>query len=59
MLLTLLRSTVIIPIGATLLAVASSTVQLTQNNIQSQLVRAIVTSAGATVVAGYVMIKAF
>lgn len=47
------------PIGAALLAVASSTVQLTQNNIQSQLLRAIVTSAGATVVAGYVLIKGF
>lgn len=47
------------PVGGTLLAVASSTVQITQNNLQSQLLRAIVTSAGATVVTGYVLVKAF
>lgn len=46
-------------IGSTLPAVASSTVQLTQTNLQSQLLRAIVTSAGATVVAGYVLIKGY
>lgn len=46
-------------IGSTLLSVASSTVQVTQTNLQSQLLRAIVTSAGSTVVAGYVLVKGF
>ena len=46
-------------IGSTLTAVASSTVQLTTTGIQSGLMRATVSSAGNTVVAGYVMIKGF
>lgn len=46
-------------VGSTLLAVASSTVQLTTSNIQTQLLRAIVTSAGNTVTAGYVLVKGF
>lgn len=46
-------------VGTPLLAVASSTVQLTVNNINSQLLKAIVSSAGTTVVAGYVLIKGF
>ena len=46
-------------IGSTLTAVASSTVQLTTANIQAGLIRATVSSAGNTVVAGYVMVKGF
>lgn len=46
-------------IGATLAGVANSTVQLTVNNVNAQLVRAIVTAAGATVTAGYVLVKGF
>ena len=46
-------------IGAALLGVASSTVQLTTNNVNAQLVRAIVTNAGTGVTAGYTLIKAF
>ena len=46
-------------VGSTLLAVASSTVQLTINNVNSQLIRGLIQSAGNTVVAGYVLIKAF
>ena len=46
-------------IGSPLTGVASSTVQTTVNNIQSGLLRAIVTTVGATVTAGYVLVKAF
>ena len=45
-------------IGTPLTAVASSTVQLTVVDINSQLTRAIVTTAGVGVTAGYVTIKA-
>ena len=45
-------------IGTTLAGVASSTVQATFTDINSQLTRAIVTSAGTGVTLGYVMIKA-
>lgn len=45
-------------IGTPLTAVASSTVQLTVTDINSQLTRAIVTTAGVGVTAGYVTIKA-
>ena len=44
-------------IGSPLTAVASSTVQLTVNDIHSQLVRARVSTAGVGVTAGYVLIK--
>jgi hypothetical protein len=46
-------------IGSPLAAVASSTVQLTIANVNSQLIRARVSSAGVTVTAGYVLIKGF
>ena len=46
-------------IGTPLTAVASSTVQLTVNNMTSQLIRGIVTTAGTSTVAGYVLIRAF
>ena len=46
-------------VGATLAAVASSTVQLTVNNVNSQLLRATVTAAGNTVTPGYVLVKGF
>lgn len=45
-------------IGTPLTAVANSTVQITIADINSQLTRAIVTTAGVGVTAGYVMIKA-
>jgi hypothetical protein len=46
-------------IGGTLTAVASSTVQLTVAGVNSQFLRAIVSTAGTSVAAGYVLIKAF
>lgn len=46
-------------IGTALTAVASSTVSLVVNNVNSQLVRGVVSAAGNTVVAGYVLIKGF
>lgn len=46
-------------IGSTLTSVASSTVSLTVNNVQSKFVRAIVQTAGTATVAGYVMVKGF
>lgn len=46
-------------IGTALAAVASSTVQVTVSNVNAQLARAQVSSAGATVAAGYVLIKGF
>ena len=46
-------------IGTTLLAVASSTVQTTVNNVYSEQVRAIVTVAGSAATLNYVAIKAF
>jgi len=46
-------------IGSPLLAVASSTVSMTLTNVNYELVRAIVTTAGATVTPGYVAIKGF
>jgi hypothetical protein len=46
-------------IGGTLTAVASSTVQLTVAGMNSQFLRAIVSTAGTSVAAGYVLIKAF
>lgn len=46
-------------IGSPLTAVASSTVTATVTNVNGQLARAIVTSAGNTVVAGYVLLKGF
>ena len=45
-------------IGTPLTAVANSTVQLTVLNINAALMRVRVSTAGATVTAGYVMIKA-
>ena len=45
--------------ATTLTAVANSTVQLTINNVNSVYIRGIVSTAGATVTAGYVMIKAW
>lgn len=47
------------PIGSPLAAVASSTVQLTASSVQAGLARARVSSAGATVVAGYTLLKGF
>lgn len=44
-------------IGTPLTAVANSTVQATVNNVQAGQVRAVVSAAGATVTAGYVLIK--
>ena len=46
-------------IGSPLAAVASSTVQVTVANVNSQLIRARVSSAGSVVTAGYVLIKGF
>ena len=46
-------------IGAALTAVASSTVQLTVNNVNAELVRAVVSTAGVGVTAGYVSLKVF
>ena len=46
-------------IGSALTAVASSTVQLTVNNVNAELVRAIVSTAGVGVTAGYVSLKVF
>ena len=46
-------------LGTPLTAVASSTVQLTLADINAELVRAVVSTAGATVVAGYVEIKGY
>jgi hypothetical protein len=46
-------------LGSPLTAVASSTVQVTINNINAQQIRARVSTAGVTVVAGYVLIKGF
>ena len=46
-------------IGSPLTAVASSTVVLTVANIHANFIRARVSTAGATVVAGYVAIKTF
>lgn len=46
-------------VGTPLTAVASSTVSLTVNNITAQQYRAIVTTAGTGVTAGYVMLRAF
>lgn len=45
--------------GAPLAAVASSTVQLTVNSISATYTRARVSTAGVTVTAGYVSIKAW
>ena len=45
--------------ATTLTSVASSTVQLTLNNINAPYVRGIVSTAGATVTAGYVLLKAW
>jgi hypothetical protein len=45
-------------IGTTLTAVANSTVQLTVADINSQLMRARVSTAGTGVTAGYVLLKA-
>jgi hypothetical protein len=46
-------------VGTPLTAVASSTVQLTVPNVTSQLYRATVSTIGVTVVAGYVLLRAF
>ncbi len=46
-------------IGSPLAAVASSTVQQTINNISADRIRAVVSTAGASVTAGYILIKAF
>ena len=46
-------------IGTALAAVASSAVQATVANVNSQLIRARVSVAGSTVTAGYVLIKGF
>lgn len=46
-------------IGSPLTAVASATVQTTVANVQAQLIRARVSTAGATVTAGYVTLKGF
>ena len=46
-------------IGTPLTAVASSTVNTTIVNVNAQLVRAIVTTAGVGVTAGYVLVKGF
>ena len=46
-------------IGSPLTAVASSSVQTTVVNVQSQLVRALVSTAGVGVTAGYILIKGF
>ena len=46
-------------IGSPLTAVASSTVQLTANNIQAGAVRARISTAGVGVTAGFVLLKGF
>ena len=46
-------------VGTTLTAVASSTVEITVSNVNSQLLRALVQTAGTATVAGYVMMKVF
>jgi hypothetical protein len=46
-------------IGTALAAVASSTVTTTVANVNSQLIRAVVSAAGTGVTAGYVLIKGF
>ncbi len=46
-------------IGSPLTAIASATVQTTVANVQAQLIRARVSTAGATVTAGYVTVKGF
>lgn len=46
-------------IGSTLTAIANSTVTSTVSNVNAQLVRAIVTSAGSGVAMGYVLLKGF
>lgn len=46
-------------VGGTLAAVASSTVQLTVVDVNTQLLRATVTAAGNTVTPGYVLVKGF
>jgi hypothetical protein len=46
-------------IGSPLTAVASSTVSATINNVTAQMYRAIVTTAGSGVTAGYVLLRAF
>lgn len=46
-------------VGAPLTGVASSTVQLTVNNVQAALLRGRVSTAGVTVTPGYVLIKGF
>lgn len=46
-------------IGSPLTGVASSTVQLTVNNVQAALVRGRISTVGATVTLGYVMLKGF
>lgn len=46
-------------IGTPLTAIASSTVQVTVASVNSQLMRAIVSTAGTTVTANYVLIKGF
>lgn len=46
-------------LGTPLTAVANSTVQATVSNVTTNLLRAIVTTAGVAVTAGYVLIKGF
>ena len=46
-------------VGTPLTAVANSTVQLTVTNMTSQFMRAIVTTAGSAVTAGYVLVRGF
>ena len=46
-------------IGTALAAVASSTVQQVVTNVNAQLLRALVSSAGTGVTAGYVQVKAY
>jgi hypothetical protein len=45
-------------VGTPLTAVASSTVQVTVNNVNTAILRARVSTAGVGVTPGYVMIKA-
>lgn len=46
-------------VGTTLTAVASSTVKLTVNSVNCQLIRARVSTAGVGVTAGYVLLRGF
>lgn len=46
-------------VGTTLAGVANSTVQLTIANVSSQFYRAIVSSAGSAVTAGYVLVRSY